>query len=53
MNLLLPQEAADRGRVPLSTFYYLMRTGRGPKAIKLGRHYRILESDFLEWLANK
>ena len=53
MKLLLPQEAAERGRVPLSTFYYLLRTGQGPKAIKLGRHYRIFESDFLQWLANK
>jgi predicted DNA-binding transcriptional regulator AlpA len=41
--------AADTG-FPLSTIYFFNRTGKGPRAFKLGRRYLVARADYDEWL---
>ena len=53
-NFLTFQEIAKRLNIPLRTLYEYNKKGIGPKAIKIGRHLRVSDSDLDAWLkANK
>jgi predicted DNA-binding transcriptional regulator AlpA len=43
-----PQIAEDLG-VPLRTIYFLNQQGQGPKAIKIGRTFRVAVEDYESW----
>lgn len=43
-----PQIAEDLG-VPLRTIYFLNQQGQGPKAIKVGRTFRVAKEDYESW----
>ncbi|MCF8549432.1 MAG: helix-turn-helix domain-containing protein [Pontimonas sp.] len=49
-ELMSFEDVAKRANLPLRTLYYLHQKGRGPKATKLGRHLRVTEDDFFEWI---
>jgi excisionase family DNA binding protein len=38
-------------QVPLSTWYQWRSAGKGPKAIKVGKHVRVRRRDYEAWLA--
>ena len=38
--------------VPLSSLYLYNRQGRGPKCVRIGRHYRVSQDSLNEWLDN-
>jgi predicted DNA-binding transcriptional regulator AlpA len=37
--------------IPLSSLYLYNRQGRGPKCVRIGRHFRVSEEALDEWLA--
>ncbi len=37
-------------QVPLSTWYQWRSAGKGPKAIKVGKHVRVRRRDYERWL---
>ena len=47
-RILTIQEVSQFLRIPLSTIYLLAKKGQLP-GIKLGRHWRFLESDILDY----
>lgn len=42
---------SDKCGIPLSSLYLYNRQGIGPKAMKIGRHYRVSLKDLDEWLS--
>jgi excisionase family DNA binding protein len=42
-------EIADVLGVPVRTIYFLNQQGKGPKTLKVGRTFRVSESDFEAW----
>lgn len=48
-KLLTPQELADYLRVPRSTLNYWRRTGKGPRALLIGRSLRYDPTDVRAW----
>lgn len=51
MKLLTPKEVAEFLKLNILTVYEYMRSGR-ILAIKLGRNYRILDSDLKDFIKN-
>ena len=49
LELLTMDEVAQRYRVSISTLNYWRKQGRGPKAMRLGRHVRYHRDDLLAW----
>ena len=43
-------QLAEFAGVSVTTLYYWRWEGKGPKAIKVGRHLRYRESDIEKWL---
>jgi predicted DNA-binding transcriptional regulator AlpA len=41
---------SERYGIPLSSLYLYNRQGHGPKAVKIGRHYRVNIADLNTWL---
>lgn len=39
--------------VPVGTIYAWRKTGRGPRALRVGRHLRFSQSDVDTWLAEQ
>lgn len=39
-------------QVPLNTWYQWRSAGKGPKAIKVGKHVRVRRRDYESWLAS-
>ncbi len=37
-------------KVPLSTWYQWRSAGKGPRAIKVGKHVRVRRNDYEDWL---
>lgn len=51
-RVMTAQEVSEHLRIPLSTIYNLTKRGKIP-AIKLGKHWRYLESDIVNlWSSN-
>lgn len=44
------EEVADRLRVPRGSIYAWRHKGKGPRAIRLGRHLRVREADLQDFL---
>ena len=38
--------------IPLSSLYLYNREGRGPKCVRIGRHFRVSPEALDEWLAS-
>ncbi|MDN5766361.1 MAG: helix-turn-helix domain-containing protein [Humibacillus sp.] len=49
-HMLKPQEVADALGVPLNTLYAWRSTGKGPRAIRVGKHLRYAPADISTWL---
>jgi excisionase family DNA binding protein len=49
-GLLTIQEAAAYLNVPVATLRWWRSQGRGPKAVKLGRHLRYRQEDVDQWV---
>ena len=43
------EEIAKELEIPLQSFYFYCRRGKGPKVYKFGRHYIVLDQDFVAW----
>lgn len=50
-KLMSTQELADYLRVPVGTLYSWRHEGRGPVAVKVGRHLRFRIEDVEAWIA--
>ncbi len=48
---LSPKWITEDLQVPLSTWYQWRSAGKGPKAIKVGKHVRVRRKDYEAWLA--
>lgn len=46
-------EIAEKLGVPLSTLYEYRKQGTGPKTVRIGRHFRVSESELEQWLERK
>lgn len=44
------QQIADNLQIPIRSIYQYNKQGVGPKTTKIGRHFRVLESDYEAWL---
>jgi excisionase family DNA binding protein len=44
-------EIAEKLNVPISTLYLYKKEGTGPHTVRVGRHFRVSESDLNVWLA--
>lgn len=49
-KLLTPEEVSDYLKIPVSTLYRWRYTGKGPRAIPVGRHLRWRPEDVERWL---
>jgi excisionase family DNA binding protein len=49
--LLTPHELSDYVKVPVQTLYMWRYHGKGPEAIKVGRHLRYRREAVESWLA--
>lgn len=49
--LATPEEVAEMLRIPLTTLYAWRTRGKGPRAVKVGRHLRYRLSDLEKFLA--
>lgn len=49
-RLRTPEDLSDLVGVPVQTLYAWRTRGKGPKALKIGRHLRYRESDIEAWL---
>ena len=49
--LMKLSDVAAEAQLPVRTVYYLHRSGKGPKTVRLGRHLRVRRSDYEVWLS--
>ncbi len=52
-HLLTPTEVADYLGVPIKTLYAWRHRGRGPQALRVGKHLRYRLGDVETWLAQQ
>lgn len=52
-SLMTTEEVAEYLRVPVSTLHQWRYFGRGPKALKVGRHLRFRAEDVQSWLTEQ
>lgn len=52
-KLATPEEVADILGVPVTTLYAWRHHGKGPQAIKVGRHLRYRHTDIETWLTQQ
>jgi len=52
-RLLTPTEVAACLQVPVSTLYQWRYVGKGPRAIRVGRHLRWRPSELDQWLTEQ
>lgn len=45
-------EISEMLKVPISTLYQYKKEGTGPHTARIGRHFRVSESDLKVWLAS-
>jgi excisionase family DNA binding protein len=45
-------EIAELLGIPARTVYHLNQAGDGPKAVRVGRAFRVAQSDLESWLKN-
>jgi excisionase family DNA binding protein len=50
LKLLTVQEAAEHLGVPVQTMYAWRASGKGPAAVKVGRHLRYRPESLAAWL---
>lgn len=43
---------SEKYGIPLSSLYLYNRQGRGPKCVRIGRHFRVSEEALDEWLSS-
>jgi excisionase family DNA binding protein len=46
-------EIAERLGMPISTLYLYKKQGTGPNTKKVGRHFRVSETDLNNWLDSR
>jgi excisionase family DNA binding protein len=46
-------EIAEKLNVPISTLYLYKKDGTGPKTRRVGRHFRVSETDLNIWLDSR
>ncbi len=46
-------EIAEMLKVPISTLYLFKKEGTGPHTLRVGRHFRVSESDLKDWLLKR
>jgi excisionase family DNA binding protein len=49
-GLLTPKEVGELLQIPVTTLYGWRYAGRGPRALRVGRHLRYRRDDVEEWL---
>ncbi len=52
-RLMTPQEVSDHLGIPLQTLYRWRTEGKGPTAVKVGRHIRFTQTNLAGWIANQ
>ena len=52
-HLLTPTEVAAWLAIPIKTLYAWRHRGRGPQALRVGRHLRYRPGDVETWLAQQ
>ena len=50
---MTPQEVSDHLGIPLQTLYRWRTEGKGPTAVKVGRHIRFTQTNLAGWIANQ
>lgn len=48
---LSPRDICNILHIPEQTFYQWRVNHQGPRALKVGRHVRVIRSDFETWIA--
>ena len=52
-KLLKPDDVADLLGIPIATIYVWRTRGRGPRALKVGKHLRYRAADVESWLESQ